>query len=115
MEEINKNNNKNIRQKLFIFSQEREIILENNVKMWVLFSIEENGEKYIFLTNKKGIFLFRQTKSHILEEVEDEGIVSILSDLLEEFANEFELVDENGESIEHILFEAETVDNLCAN
>ncbi|AZZ65217.1 hypothetical protein DMC14_000095 [Metamycoplasma phocicerebrale] len=84
--------------KLYIFSEDREIILEDNSKAYVLFEIIENGEKFLVLTNGEA-FIFTKEVNNRLEELEDSGEIEILLDLLSDFLDENILVDKDGNSI----------------
>lgn len=96
----------NKRNKILVCSPEREIILEGDERLWVIFETEQNGEKYLVLTDKDGIILTKEVNDK-LELVEDEGEASILLDMLDSFLEENELIDENGNSFENELFEYE--------
>ncbi|BAQ54346.1 hypothetical protein [Mycoplasmopsis arginini] len=96
----------NKRNKILVCSPEREIILEGDERLWVIFETEQNGERYLVLTDKDGIILTKEVNDK-LELVEDEGEASILLDMLDSFLEENELIDENGNSFENELFEYE--------
>ncbi|PWC08717.1 hypothetical protein DIE66_02835 [Mycoplasmopsis arginini] len=91
---------------MLVCSPEREIILEGDERLWVIFETEQNGERYLVLTDKDGIILTKEVNDK-LELVEDEGEASILLDMLDSFLEENELIDENGNSFENELFEYE--------
>lgn len=96
----------NKRNKILVCSPEREIILEGDERLWVIFETEQNGERYLVLTDKDGIILTKEVNDK-LELVKDEGEASILLDMLDSFLEENELIDENGNSFENELFEYE--------
>lgn len=83
----------NKRNKILVCSPEREIILEGDERLWVIFETEQNGERYLVLTDKDGIILTKEVNDK-LELVEDEGEASILLDMLDSFLEENELIDE---------------------
>ncbi|MBN4089204.1 hypothetical protein OF364_02910 [Mycoplasma enhydrae] len=84
--------------KINIFSVEREVILEDNTKLHVVFDVMENGEKYIILTDGEA-FIFTKEINGRLEELEDAGEMDIILNLLADFFEENILVDQNGNSI----------------
>ncbi|BAP39547.1 hypothetical protein [Metamycoplasma canadense] len=100
--EIKKDNIK--KQKINICSSERQIILENGDIFYVLFEIDENGEHFIALTDKKSILFAKiDSKNEELVEVEDEAVIEILLDLLDEFLENVDIVDEKGNDLSKLL------------
>ncbi|ENY53720.1 hypothetical protein [Metamycoplasma alkalescens] len=90
--------------KINIYSQDREIILDDNSKLYVVFEIEENGEDFLVLTDKEA-FIFAKIENDKLVEIKDEAIIEILLDLFDQFLEENELVDENGKSLMEHFFD----------
>ncbi|WP_027122732.1 hypothetical protein AB5V95_00615 [Metamycoplasma spumans] len=87
------------KKKINIFVPEREIILDDNEKLYVIFQIEENGETYFSLTDSKGEgLLFAKDVNGELTEVDDEGEIDILVDLLFEYAENNYVLDRDGKS-----------------
>lgn len=87
------------KKKVNIFTPEREIILDDNEKAYVIFQIEENGETYYSLTDSKGeALIFAKDVNGELIEVDDEGEIDILVDLLFEYAENNYVIDRDGKS-----------------
>ncbi|TPR54367.1 hypothetical protein [Metamycoplasma neophronis] len=80
-----------------IFTPEREIIVDDNEKLYVLFQIEENGELYFCLTNGEAL-MFAKDVNGELSEVDDEGELDILVDLVAEYAENNLVLDRDGKS-----------------
>ncbi|ENY68502.1 Hypothetical protein MAU_5800 [Metamycoplasma auris 15026] len=92
--------------KINIFSAEREIILEDDEKIYSVFEIEENGNIFaVFATHEA--LIFAQRKEDEIIEIEDEAIIDILFDVLEKFFEENDLVDKEGNIITHNYFNDE--------
>ncbi|PZV99798.1 hypothetical protein [Metamycoplasma auris] len=102
--------NTNKKNKVYLFSDEREIILEDGEKIYSVFEIEENGSIFAVLATKEAL-IFAQRKENELIEIEDEAIIDIMFDVLDQFIEENELVDENGINITSNYFNEEEIKN----
>lgn len=85
------------RKKINIFVPEREVILENDLKLYVLFTFEENGDVYSILTDGEALYWFKEQNDDFLI-IEDEGEIDILVDIVDNFAKEYYVLDRDGKS-----------------
>ncbi|TPE57529.1 hypothetical protein FJO69_01175 [[Mycoplasma] falconis] len=80
-----------------VFSPENEITLNDGEKVYVLFDLYENGERFMVLVNDEA-FIFVKEENGRLIEMTDEGEIDILIDLVEQFAEENFVLDRDNKS-----------------
>ncbi|QJG66593.1 hypothetical protein HGG64_02680 [Mycoplasma phocoeninasale] len=83
-----------LRKEINIFTDERKIITDDGDEIYVLFDLEENGDYYLILTDGEALFFVKENDGKITE-VNDEGEIDILVNLLFEFSKDNLILDKD--------------------
>ncbi|AWX42745.1 Uncharacterised protein [Metamycoplasma cloacale] len=81
-----------------LFTEERKMLIQfenQNMEYYVIFSFEENGDVYYLLTDREKLIIAK-SQDNKLVEITDEKEIEIISEIVDEFANEHLVLDENG-------------------
>lgn len=104
-------NNLNKKNVIKIMTPERQIELEDGSKMYVIFDYNEAGDRYLALLSEAGDIVFAEDKNNSLQEVLDDGIFEILSDLLDDFLDENTILDKDGNEMQFLEEDQEDKEN----
>ncbi|AXE60864.1 hypothetical protein DA803_02050 [[Mycoplasma] phocae] len=85
------------RKEINIFTEDRRIITDDGDEIYVLFDLEENGDYYLILTDGEALFFVKEHNGKITE-IDDEGEIDILVDLLFKFAKDNLVLDRDQKS-----------------
>ncbi|WP_412031417.1 DUF1292 domain-containing protein [Metamycoplasma buccale] len=87
------------RNKIELFTKEREIIVEVDNKkqvMYVIFTFEENGDHYFLLTDENELYIAKETSENQLIIINDDDEIDIVTDVVYQFNSENLVLDKEG-------------------